>query len=371
MNTQVGYDAHKHTDDEPSHKQAGYEFIYYESEDLMEKVWRTVALSLLLSLGVLVFIWKREGGIDFSKLASVVHPNPVGFLLIVATLLLWWVIAGLRISILAQNLRTQVTLAQSMRAYLLGLFMACVTPGAAGLNIAMGWYLSRFVSNHQAAAIALFTIVLDLIFYSWSLPVSYFVLQAGHAQLPAPGWVVALVSFAFLFFAWGLAFQLQGVARFVGFVFNLPFLKRFRRQAIAEVLRTGRGLAEFRSVPLSQQLLLHGLTALFFVLHYFVLNAVALALGLTVQHTNLLALQTFLVAFGAIVPTPGGAGYFEAGLGVLLSGQVPAAAKTLLILLWRFFSYWIYFFIGPVIGGTALLRSRSNHDLNIAPDDQI
>lgn len=323
----------------------------------MKNVWRVASVSLLLSLLGLVVVMRE--GVDLRAIEGQVRFSPAGVLVLLASLSAWWLLAGLRIKLLAGDMGGRVTLFRATRAYLLGLFSASVTPAATGTSVAIGWYLSRYLTSGQAVAIAVYTIALDLVFYAWSLPVSFLLLEAGGVELPVPrlGVYVVLVAAAALGLAWGLAYRVNALARGAWRLFGIGFLRRWRRGVFAFVTRTGRVMSSFARVPLVTQLALHATTAAMFLAHFLVLNGVALAMGLRVQHLNVLAVQTLVVALGFVVPTPGGSGYFEIALGVALTGQVPDQAKGLMILLWRVFSYYLYLLVGPAIGGLALLRA--------------
>jgi glycosyltransferase 2 family protein len=327
----------------------------------MKYVWQAFAISLLLSVGML-FLVLRGNTFDLASLSNIITFQPLGLLLLIGTLIGWWLCAGWRIQILAEN--RQVTLFRATRAYILGLFSASVTPAATGQGLAIGWYLSRYIDGRKAAGIAVFTIALDLVFYAWSLPISYLVLQAGGVKIPIPGGeiTVVLVAALALLLAWALAYRASSLARVTWGIFSLTWLKRWRYKAVTSVWRVSRSLSSFTKLPASQQIMLHIITAIFYFLHFGVLNAVAIMLGIEMQHVNVLALQTLIVALSFVIPTPGGSGYFEAALAVALVGQVPDSTRGLLILVWRMSSYWIYFLIGPLIGGMALLNNRQQQN---------
>lgn len=314
---------------------------------------------MLLSAAAIVFIWRTQGaGLNFNTLSTLLHPNLLGALGAVAVIFLWWGFAGLRLKLLAQDMGGQVTLSRAIRAYLLGLFSASVTPAATGSSLATGWYLGRYLTSGQAAGIAIYTIVLDLVFYVWALPAAFIVLVANGVDLGIPGlgWYVTVFAVFAAGLSWSLAFRLMAVKRVLFQVMKLRALRRRRKPALRFLERTRKVLAEFNGMSLAAQLGLHGATTLLYFFHFLAFNMVAVALGISVNHVNIIALQVLVVALSFLVPTPGGSGYFEVALGVALSGQVPAQAKVLLILVWRLVSYWLYFIIGPAIGGMALLR---------------
>ncbi len=324
----------------------------------MKNIVRALIFSLLLS-GLALFLTLR-GEFDFSSFARLGQLSAPGILLVVTVLFAWWTFAGVRIIVLARGLGHRLGLLPAVRAYLLGLFSGAVTPSATGSSVAIGWYLSRYIGGQQAGAIAVFTIVLDLVFYAWSLPLSFILLGRASLGLPIQGLgvLVAVASLVFLSLAWGLTYRLSILSRLVWRIFSLRWLRRFRRAVYVGVRRIGKQLHFIAAVPWPWQLALHLSTAFMFVAHYAVLNAVAFALDLFVPQVELLALQTFIVAISFLVPTPGGAGYFEAMLALTLGQFVQKEDVLLLVLLWRFCSFYLYFLVGPLIGGMALLRAN-------------
>jgi glycosyltransferase 2 family protein len=325
---------------------------------------RIVLFSILLSalgFGLLLLTGKK---LDLSAFAGLVNIQPWGLALVVALLVLWWLLGGLRIKTLAGPDGDKITLSRASRAMLLSLFSAAVTPAAVGASFGLGWYLSRYIDAKRATAIALYGLVLDLVFYAWSLPVSFLVLELRHVNLEVPvvgpyiGLVVLLGSGTALTLAWALTFRISALERLVFWILKPRFLRRFRRGAYKFVRETGLALSGIRTMPLGTQLLLHVLTAASFLVHFIAFNAVAFGLGLKIDHVSIMAAQTMVVAASFVIPTPGGSGYFEFALGQLFrASKVPDTAVLPLIAIWRLISYYLYVLIGPFIGGPALLRA--------------
>jgi glycosyltransferase 2 family protein len=288
-----------------------------------------------------------------------------GGALILAALIGWWALSGLRLALLADAVgaRGSVSIWRGTQATLLSLFAAFVTPAATGASFGQAWYLSRFMQPQQATAIAVYGLVLDFIYYAWALPVSFAVLSWQKINLgisgvgPILGVLSIVASLLTLFFAWSLTNRADRVAHLVGRIFSLGFLRRFQRGAYRFVLRTAENLKLMGSISRSTQVTLHLITAIGFTLHFGALNAVAFALDITVNHPALLASQSLVVALAFIIPTPGGSGYFEAVLPRVFAAIGAEQFSTGLALIWRLLSYYLYLLIGPLIGGSALLRA--------------
>ena len=334
----------------------------------MSNAVRILIVSIILSMVGIGIQLVTGTKFDPPAFAALIDWQPLGVALVVPTVLLWWGLAGWRTKIIAAQLGGRITLGQGVRALLLSLFAATVTPGASGSTFGQGWYLSRFIDPKQATAVTVYTLALDMVFYAWSLPVSFLVLGQRGVNLHIPvigpilGVIILIVSVVALIVAWAMVYRSIALSKLVWAIFGVSFLRRWQRGAHGFVHRTGRVLSSLTTLPPAMQLGLHVLTFLAFLAHFLAFNVIAWALGIPgIDHINILASQTLLVAISFLVPTPGGSGYFEAGLAVVMrAGGVLEDAILGLTLIWRFLSYFLYVFIGPFIGGPALLRATES-----------
>ena len=97
-------------------------------------------------------------------------------------------------------------------------------------------------------------------------------------------------------------------------------------------------------------------TALFWVVSFSFLNAVAFTLSLGVPQLELLALRTLIHAFAFAVPTPGASGYMEGALSLALAGRATPQLISTTVIVWRSLTYYLYFILGPLISGRALAK---------------
>jgi glycosyltransferase 2 family protein len=329
---------------------------------------QTVKMLLLtLGLSALGLLLLRLTGQTFNlnDFGALVKLDPLYLVLVPVSLVAWWLMAGWRIQLLANS--PAVTLSRSTRALLLSLYGAAVTPGSTGANVALAWYLSRYVDSRRATATAIFTLSLDLVYFAWSLPVWFIILQLKGIDLhlavigPILGVVVGLFALFAGGLAWSLSYQTKRLEGIAWWITGLRFLKRFRRGALRFIRETADAMLEIRGLPPQRQFLLHLSTTLGFLLHFAVANMVAAGLGLPVDHVDLLAMQSIIIALSFVVPTPGGAGFFEVALGSSVrSAGIPDAAVAPFLVIWRVLSYYLYVFIGPFIGGPAMLRAASS-----------
>ena len=321
----------------------------------------TLALSAL-GLLLLALTGQRFSPEDFGALVKL---EPLYLVLVPVTLVLWWLVAGWRIQMLVGS--PEVGLLRATRALLLSLYGAAVTPGSTGANVALAWFLSRYVAPKRAAATAIFVLALDMVYFAWSLPVCFLLLQLRGINLNLPligpvlGVIVGVVALVAGGLAWGLTYQTRRLEQLAWWLTGLRLLRRFRRGAIRFLRETSEAIQEIRTLPPLKQFLLHFSSALGFVLHFLVANMVAAGLGLPVNHLDLVAMQSIIIALSFFVPTPGGAGFFEVALGSSSrSAGIPEAAVAPFVVIWRVLSYYLYVLIGPLIGGAAMLRDSSS-----------
>jgi glycosyltransferase 2 family protein len=336
---------------------------------------RAVIASIVISALAVLFLTGTQGkSFDLIGFYQSLRPSAFGLALVALSLIGWWVIGGIRIKIIADSLpqapgAKAITLGRASRAMLLSLFTAAITPSV-GSALGLVWYLSRYIGAQAATAVTLYSLVTDLVYYAWSLPVSFLVLTLLKVNLNLPvigpllGVFAIVASGLMLFFAFGLSFRPHALSRLIWNITSLGFLKRFRKGAYRFVRETAETLAQISKLSLGKQLLLHFVTALSYISHFVAFNVLLWACGFeNVQHITILAAQSLLVALSLIVPSPGGAGYFELVLpSVLEASGLPRQAEIPLSLIWRVLSYYLYIVIGLFIGGAALMAAGKRED---------
>jgi glycosyltransferase 2 family protein len=318
---------------------------------LITLIFSALGIFGLLSLG------KEFDPAAFSRTAQI---NLWWAMVFVASVIGWWLVAGWRIQLLAND--KNVTLARATRSFLLYLFGASTTPSASGANVAMAWYLSQYTDSRRATAVAIFSVSLDLVFYAYALPLSFAYLYFAGINLNIPvigsilGVLVLIGTVVAIGLAYGVAYQAHRLEKLIFIICNLKFLKRFQRGALRFIGETADAMRQMRQLPLGTQLNLHLSTFLNYTFHFAAANLVLATLGYAVNDLGLIAAQIILVYFSFFIPTPGGAGYFEVVLGSSGSALgIPKEAVVPFVLIWRVLSYYLYYLIGPFIGGSAVL----------------
>ena len=319
---------------------------------------------LLSALGialVIVLTGERESLAHLGSLSS-------GALALCLTLLAaHYLSGGARLAMLTELCNVPVSLWHGTRAFILGLFCAAVTPSGGGNAPAIALSLQRDgVTGSLALVVALYTSILDLLFFAWSIPVAALFLALSGDLPPLLFWLSLIFTPLCLFLWYALSFELRRFKRAALRLFTLPLLKRWQRTAsrfLGQLDSTAQFIAR---QPLTQQLSLQLVTALLHGSLYAIFFVVANDLGLEVTLAETLALILLVSVTSYAVPTPGSSGYLEVALTYTFAGTAAGTtgATALVIpavLAWRGLSFYLSVLIGALLGGGILVKKIAAH----------
>ncbi|MCB0552457.1 MAG: flippase-like domain-containing protein [Phaeodactylibacter sp.] len=247
-------------------------------------------------------------------------------------------------------------------------FSSAVSPTSVGGSAVAFFVLAQErLSTAKTATIVLYTIVLDSAFFIGGLPILFLFFGTNMIRPNVEGLGdIGGWGFYFIFaytlmalysgiFYYGLFISPEHMKRvLVGFT-RIPFLKRYRRQAVA----LGNDMI-IASWQLKQQDLAFHLSAFlatmvawscrFLLLNCLIIGFVStIPLDFWTQFELYARLETMFVII-AFSPTPGGAGFVEILFGGFLSDYVvnPTTA-TVISTIWRLLAYYAYLLAGAVI----------------------
>lgn len=265
-----------------------------------------------------------------------------------------------RIRILTQK---RLSWKSSFHTIMLWEFASALSPGVVG-----GSAVAMFILNKEkielgrSTAIVVITTMMDNLFYIILVPL-VFLFISPTLLFPADSVTHQGVEFAFwiaysLFTLIGLILFVsvfwypQLVGRFLGFIFRIPFLNKWRSKALKtgeEIVITSKELKKENWRFWFSSFLA---TLLSWTSRYMVINSI-LAAFLTLRfhdHVFIFAKQLVLWLLMIVSPTPGGSGVAEYAFGELMSDFTHSALLLAgLALLWRLISYFPYLFIGAII----------------------
>lgn len=316
---------------------------------------KPVALSVvfgLLGLGVALLFGKPEDFLEIRNLSS-------RTLLVSALLLaLSFVCGGLRLQLLGRTLGYALRLPSAARAHILGAFSAAVTPSGSGNALAIALMLRRDgLGQTDAWSVALYTSVADLLFYAWFAPLSLLTLYLS-GRLPGGSWLLAgglAASALFLGLWYLLVYHFGTASKLVSALFRLSPIRRFQTRAEVFMASLTGTLERISGTTWLQHILLQLLTVGTHVSVFAIFCTVAANLGLSLPVLPTIAVLFLVFALSHLVPTPGGSGFFEVSIPLLLSPDAPAAAAPA-VLVWRLIAFYSSFLLAPPLGGAALAK---------------
>jgi uncharacterized protein (TIRG00374 family) len=246
-------------------------------------------------------------------------------------------------------------------------FSSAVSPTSLGGSAVAFFVLAQEkLSTGRTATIVLYTIVLDTIFFIGTLPLLFIIfgpdmIRPNMQVDTIDGWgytfftaYIIMAAYGSLFY-YGLFVNPKQMKRFLIAFTYIPFLRRFRRKAVA----LGNDM-----ILASSNLKKHGWkfhigaflsTATAWSCRFLLLNSLIIAfidtipLDFWTQAALYSRLETMFVII-AFSPTPGGAGFVEILFGGFLSDYVQKETYSLVIAsIWRLISYYSYLIAGAII----------------------
>lgn len=156
------------------------------------------------------------------------------------------------------------------------------------------------------------------------------------------------------FFFYGLFINPNQLKRTAAGITSLPYLKRWKRQAIELGNNFILASKELKAQNRRFHLKVFGATAAAWTFKFTLINCIIIAL-VSVLDTGFLSqlkLYSRLEAMFIIMafsPTPGGSGFAEFVFGGFLSDFVPKGIALVVASVWRLFTYYSYLLAGVII----------------------
>ncbi len=259
----------------------------------------------------------------------------------------WFVMDVTRIWLLCRNQGIPLSFRSAILVHLTSMFVASLTPGNVGVGPTTAVALKRLgVPFGKSVGVAIQVLVLDMIYFAWSVPLSLgYLIYSDTLELP-PG--PEFASFAIAALAIACAVFLTRYPRPV--VRSILAIARLRPSSrLAPRLRKGardyyRSAQAFKRMALSTWVALNLVVAAGwfsgYVLFWLLLELYGVEVGLPAT----LAILNSITLVSHLFPTPGASGFMEAALGLSVGAGGGAAAA---LLIWRLASYHVIFLLGP------------------------
>lgn len=330
----------------------------------MTRLLSALAISLVLGLASLYLVAPEN--LIRDGLNAITRIDPLAVAGITVPMVLWWLLSGWRIVFLSASTSKPVNLWQGVQTHVLGTFSAIATPAGGGNSIGIALMLNRFgLPANEAIATAVMCVVGDLAFFGWAAPAGYVALRLARVHVPLEqlGLVIGLLSLLALLASYLLVFRLSVAIRLLRRISAHPLLQRFHARTDAFLRDLGLAGEQFSKLPWHWHLRFHLLSSAARLPYFAVLNLVLVGLLVRADHLVVYSAQIVLHAFAFFIPTPGASGYQEAAITYALKGHVGGRSLAAAVILWRVFQHYIYFLLGPLLGGLALARARRSADV--------
>ena len=321
----------------------------------MVRLGSALAISLLLGVVSLYLVapdlFGREmlrtvGRLDLLAIAGIFVP-----------VVLWWLISAWRLVFLTEGTNHRTSFWQALQTHVLGTFSAVATPTGGGNSIGIVFLLNRFgLPANQAVAAAVMCVVGDLAFFSWAAPAAYFALRFARVQLPLEqlGVLVTVLSIFAILVSYLLVFRLPLAISLLRRLARHRWLQRFHARIDKFLEDLSLASRHYSRRPWHWHLRFHLLSGAARLPYFAVLNLVLVSLLLDADHLVVYAVQIILHAFAFLIPTPGASGYQEAAITYALRFHVSGGGLAAAVIVWRCYQHYIYYLLGPLIGGLAL-----------------
>ena len=327
-------------------------------------------LPTILGLGMIYYLYKDElvdlEGLEWTSKTT------YAFMLALLMVVIRDAAYVVRIKILSLG---ELSWKSSFNSVMLWEFASALTPTVLGGSAFAVLILKREgLSLGRSVATVLITVVMDEIFYVIAVPVvvlfvgfdAFFPtdlsnLWLGESVKPIffSGYILTCIVSAVVLSA--LFISPKGTGKVIGLIFKLPIINRWSYKvgnwtedwSVSSKNLKGKSFKFWAGAG--------GATLASWSARFLTLNAILYAFVKTVPHGEIVAKQLAMWIVMLLSPTPGASGLAECYFEPFIGPAVPLILETgkigLVLLAWRFLTYFIYLIIGALIGPKWLART--------------
>ena len=315
---------------------------------------KRIVVALVLSLGLGFIGLYLVAGKELFE-AETYRPRHTSILAIIICacgLLAEWHSPTERIRLLCLPQGITIPYRSAFLVNLLSVLGGAVIPSGSGQGPAIAAVLGRLgVPAGKSIAVMMQIYVLDMIFFSWSAPLSlWYLIYSDTVALPADLKAFTLVAVSLVFAgAIILGRYPQLIVSLLLAIAKWPLLRRFDvklRKIAHDYYRSSRS---YLSMPVSSWLKLHLMTAGNWVGGFVLLWGLLKLYGIDTNFLDTLALLNIISLASQPIPTPRGAGFVEAAVGLSI-GASRGGGVAAALLVWRLTTVYISFLLGPLAG---------------------
>jgi uncharacterized protein (TIRG00374 family) len=264
----------------------------------------------------------------------------------------WFVMDPARIWLLCRNQKIELPFRSAVLVHLTSMFVASVTPGNAAVGPTTAVALGRLgVPFGKSIGIAIQVIILDMIYFAWTVPLSLgYLIYSDAFRLPAgPEFAAFAIAALAIVGAILLTRYPRPVARLILALARWHLLARFAtrlRKIARDYYRSARA---FKSMAVSTWLALNLVVAAGWLGGFLLFWLLLKLYGVDADLLATLAILNTITLVAHVFPTPGGSGFIEAALGLSVGARAGGGVAAALVV-WRLASYHVIFLLGPLAG---------------------
>lgn len=285
--------------------------------------------------------------------------------LAVAVALLFWFLPAARVYMLLRWQQIRIRWYQAIWVHFSGWFGTAITPGKAGSGPLIAMMLKRLgLPWGQSIYSALYLAILDIVFFSIALPLSAGYLMVSGIVALSPivtvvvfGCTLAFPSIAVLF--------LRHPKRAVGLLYAIaewPLIRRARKSVRSLARDYFRASLRARNLSGGHWAYLIITTALTWICLYGLLWVVLRIYGVRASFVGTISSLNVITMVANFIPTPGASGYMELAVSASSNHLQSTNAMTAApLFVWRSFSYYLAFLVGPLSAWGMAHSPRATH----------
>ena len=267
---------------------------------------------------------------------------------------------AVRLQLLGRNQGFGISYPAALLVHLVSVFGAVITPSNAGGGPTAAMALNRIgLPFGRSLGVILQVFILDLFFFAWAVPLGLvYLLVSDTVELPT---AIEAVGLGMAALALGGAVALSRYPRpVVAFLLTAsgwPGLRRFEARVRAVARDYYRSSRSYGRTPALMRVTLNAITAVHWLAAFVLLWGFLELYGVDLSLVVTLALLNILTLVSLFVPTPGGAGFVEAAVGLSVGSYATDGSVAGALLLWRMLAFNIIFLVGPFAGWLLYLRA--------------
>ena len=318
---------------------------------------KSIALGVLISLASIIAILYLTVTEETVKALVTIHP---GFL--VAAIIVHissWIVWSVKLKVLTSATGNHLRLRYALKMVVTSVFIAAITPSHIGGEPVRIYMLTKSVRISDATAIIFCDRFLDFIFLILMAPLGLFIFK-DHIFHNLNSGFFAFLCLAVLLIVIALTLVVSLFRRpewYLSSLYKLirPLKGEDKAKSLTDKVRKNLDLfiASMRMfIKQGKQglILAFVCTVVFWSMEFFIVSLILMGLGSPPSIVHVFAAQVILMMFVLIPITPGGSGVAEFGFTALFALFVKPSILGVVVILWRFTTYYLNLIVGGVTG---------------------